>query len=70
MAAQDGSLKETVAEDATPATTTMEPSNGDVNDGEDQRFVEEIESLCMNCHQDVRSLPDVPFRTASDMSWC
>ncbi len=58
MATLDGSLEEKVAEDATATTTTMEPSNGDVYDGGEQRNVEEIESLCMNCHENVRSLSD------------
>lgn len=35
----------------TPATNSAEPADDDV------KPVEEIESLCMNCHEDVSPLP-------------
>jgi zinc finger protein len=33
----------------------VEGMKASTEDGDDQRVVDEIESLCMNCHADVRS---------------
>ncbi len=45
------------AEQLAPAPATNGTHEAQLEDDEDQKVVEEIESLCMNCHENVRTNP-------------
>lgn len=56
MAAPQRSLATDLFEDMSRKVAEASKS-GLQEDGEDSKLVEEIESLCMNCHEDVSFLP-------------
>ena len=50
------------AEQLAPAPTTNDTTHAPLAEDEDQRVVEEVESLCMNCHENVRMKRLIPRR--------
>lgn len=58
------SLAKDLFEDMRRQVDTLNVSNGDSEDSTEQKVVEEIESLCMNCHEDGTTrllLTKIPF---------